>query len=709
MSTSVNIEFLPVEFTNVEIHVEPTTEETVAVVHEQQLTIIEVHVDINAAQAAIDAAAAAQLILQQIIALEGDPGPQITTPGTSTLNELARTYTFEDWAWKWYGPTIFTPSPFTTPEIPEEDEGFIRVYLLVGTATGAYQLVIGDPSDTLPIDPPTPANTIYLTRFVSSGAVIGEPEAPIVGDAFVKKNYSNRHSIFTGIVDGVYPLPDDGRTSFVFEVGGLDFEGFSIPDGHPHLYEGKIVYIKNTSGQPINLKHDGIADVWFNQAGGVDLVVPSDEQKTLMFKFSFEEGLTWINQGGDVDFDPADYDLNQFQNLGLDPFIKQSEVNIHYRGKFTSLANLEVAIPVGNDGDYAIIDAGTGTDAIQYIWDTEEGWVSGGSVGPADTDALPEGVSNLYFTVARVLATVLTGISFATGGAVVSTDTVLQAFGKLQKQINDLISGKLDNPTGTPNGTKFLRDDNAWTDLPVATESQSGVVSTTSQEFNGNKTIRLSADGGTAVGFGVKTTSTGTFVFQVRQNGQVLFGNLLMVGSQISTSSGGSSLTIGGNTSTIINQGNSNLGTVLIGSGTNSVFTNLNTTRNFVRMNQGWISGVGVNQVIRSLLFDGTFDFTGYGGGQYPTCIHINPTLINCPKFYAIHAEKGTVHIGVSTPNDFLIFEVASSEKQSLPFPKMTETQRLAISSPVVGGHVYQTDGTEGVYVYKSGGWTFAY
>lgn len=46
--------------------------------------------------------------------------------------------------------------------------------------------------------------------------------------------------------------------------------------------------------------------------------------------------------------------------------------------------------------------------------------------------------TNLYFTTARVLATVLSGLSLATGGAIVSTDTVLVAFGKIQKQINDL-------------------------------------------------------------------------------------------------------------------------------------------------------------------------------------------------------------------------------------------------------------------------------
>jgi hypothetical protein len=57
---------------------------------------------------------------------------------------------------------------------------------------------------------------------------------------------------------------------------------------------------------------------------------------------------------------------------------------------------------------------------------------------PGSTDAVPEGTTNLYFTVARVLAAVLSGISFLSGGAVVSTDTVLQAIGKLQAQITAL-------------------------------------------------------------------------------------------------------------------------------------------------------------------------------------------------------------------------------------------------------------------------------
>lgn len=56
----------------------------------------------------------------------------------------------------------------------------------------------------------------------------------------------------------------------------------------------------------------------------------------------------------------------------------------------------------------------------------------------ASTNDVPEGSNNLYFTTARVLATLLSGISLVTGGSIVSTDSVLVAFGKIQKQINDI-------------------------------------------------------------------------------------------------------------------------------------------------------------------------------------------------------------------------------------------------------------------------------
>lgn len=53
--------------------------------------------------------------------------------------------------------------------------------------------------------------------------------------------------------------------------------------------------------------------------------------------------------------------------------------------------------------------------------------------------------------------------------------------------------------------------------------------------------------------------------------------------------------------------------------------------------------------------------------------------------------------------------DVGGELKGSIPFPRMTQAERTAITSPAIGLHVYQTDGTEGVYVNKSTGWVFAY
>lgn len=55
----------------------------------------------------------------------------------------------------------------------------------------------------------------------------------------------------------------------------------------------------------------------------------------------------------------------------------------------------------------------------------------------ATTDDLTEGATNQWFTMARVRSAVLTGLSLATSAVIAATDTVLQAFGKLQAQITD--------------------------------------------------------------------------------------------------------------------------------------------------------------------------------------------------------------------------------------------------------------------------------
>src|SRR6185437_11223278 len=99
-----------------------------------------------------------------------------------------------------------------------------------------------------------------------------------------------------------------------------------------------------------------------------------------------------------------------------------------------------------------VADAGGGA-LLRFVRDAW-GRISGTSA--ATTTDLTEG-SNLYFPAARVLSTVLAGLSTATNAVITAVDTVLSALGKLQAQItankatSDAIQASfLTTITGTP-------------------------------------------------------------------------------------------------------------------------------------------------------------------------------------------------------------------------------------------------------------------
>lgn len=67
---------------------------------------------------------------------------------------------------------------------------------------------------------------------------------------------------------------------------------------------------------------------------------------------------------------------------------------------------------------------------------------------------------------------------------------------------------------------------------------------------------------------------------------------------------------------------------------------------------------------------------------------------------------------GVVTNDPASRFSVKSTTQGAKPYPEMTQAQRLAIVLPTTNLHVYQTDGgvgVEGVWCYKSTGWSYCY
>jgi hypothetical protein len=72
----------------------------------------------------------------------------------------------------------------------------------------------------------------------------------------------------------------------------------------------------------------------------------------------------------------------------------------------------------------------------------------------------------------------------------------------------------------------------------------------------------------------------------------------------------------------------------------------------------------------------------------------------------AFQSTSGTVHVNTATPNATAVLQADSTTQGFLP-PRMTNVERAAITSPAIGLMVYCTDAVEGLYVYKSTGWTF--
>ena len=96
-------------------------------------------------------------------------------------------------------------------------------------------------------------------------------------------------------------------------------------------------------------------------------------------------------------------------------------------------------------GDWIIYDGNAGGD-LATGWDYIDNSVQVSSVfgragavtaqsGDYTSDQVTEGTTNLYFTAARVLATVIAGLSTATNAVITSADSILVAMGKLQAQV----------------------------------------------------------------------------------------------------------------------------------------------------------------------------------------------------------------------------------------------------------------------------------
>ena len=71
---------------------------------------------------------------------------------------------------------------------------------------------------------------------------------------------------------------------------------------------------------------------------------------------------------------------------------------------------------------------------------------------------------------------------------------------------------------------------------------------------------------------------------------------------------------------------------------------------------------------------------------------------------FVVDDSRDAVSIGAAAPATDAVLDLTSTTKGFL-FPRMLQTERAAMGTATTGIMVYQTDGREGVYIYKSFGW----
>ena len=159
--------------------------------------------------------------------------------------------------------------------------------------------------------------------------------------------------------------------------------------------------------------------------------------------------VTRVNQNnGEIFVQPQNgFELYELHNVQITNTPSNNDV-LSYETSSSLYKMKSISTLLGYTPEPAIT-AGT---TSQY-WRGDKSWQT------LNTAAVAESTS-LYFTEARVLAAILAGLNLTGGGTITSSDSILQAFGKIQNQISALVGGVM-----------YMGTWNASTNSPTLTSS----------------------------------------------------------------------------------------------------------------------------------------------------------------------------------------------------------------------------------------------
>lgn len=315
------------------------------------------------------------------------------------------------WQWMINGITYTNPVAVEIT-FPLAEMDLERIDNVVATTSNTFMRIPGVEAVT-PIAPLYQSGTVIISFSVINDAEIAEPDTPINNTDYVLKSeqyYTPVNS--SGVLLKVGKKSAGTGINFLNAatvVGSLEVK----PTYFNRLFDGVIYSIKNSQSIDIVFNHlDGTGNVLFSFPTATNFTLKPNEifqckLRITSWNTAVFDYIGVAGSAGGVGLPIAITDVTGL-TAELDSKLDAADYNQHFKGVYLTEAALITAHPTASVGDYAQVNEVGASDVVNYNWDAEEGiWVKNiteGGSGATNTDELPEGTTNLYFTVARFLA-----------------------------------------------------------------------------------------------------------------------------------------------------------------------------------------------------------------------------------------------------------------------------------------------------------------
>jgi hypothetical protein len=199
--------------------------------------------------------------------------------GAITITGLAVSIAANAFAWRINQQEFLTPAAYNV-NLTAAANGFYRADIIVGTSTGTYQVVQGNPSATTAIEPNTPEGTIRLAGVVVFGMVVGQPTPTPTTNYVQKSERANVVLTGSGVINQLDLVDEKATIVFKGSVTRLNTISYaSVP------YNGKRITLFNAQNTPVTIGNSV-------SGFGVDFVFPDGQDYVLKpnetIEFSFD-------------------------------------------------------------------------------------------------------------------------------------------------------------------------------------------------------------------------------------------------------------------------------------------------------------------------------------------------------------------------------------------------------------------------------------